>query len=451
MRTGLLISVLAIPLLSGPALAGLEINTTLMQYTYHIVGPTGKPNEMKHGTVFVMGIPDANQPGKGQFVLVTAAHVLEEISGEKATIYLREKMTNGKFKRIARSVKIRNGKKPLWTSHPSVDVAVMKIALPVFVSKQAEDIPMLSTDMLADDKMIEEYEIHPGDRLLCLGYPLGVEANVSGFPILRAGIIASYPLIPAKDTKSFLFDFEVFGGNSGGPVYFVDKGRTYAGSVHIGETIQFVAGIVTQQKYSVQRSVKPLEVGPDRRRYEVEEKREKLKLAVVVPAHFIKETLALLDKKQVDKTSQQGHVGMAPTKDDYFRLANEIASDIMALKDDLPYLTEIALSVDRKEDTDAFCLHLFCLHGEIARKPNPNWSPDHKIPRTIPVYSNEGLRLNVNLFIGSYSWAQYAPQESIGKLQILYIADGPMQEEIIPKVRRVIGKHRQAFAKLYKL
>lgn len=285
MRTGLLISVLTIALLSGTALAEIEINTTLMHYTYRIEGPTGKPNKMTRGTVFVMGIPDANRPGKGQCVLVTAAHVLERISGETATIYLREKMSDGKFKKVPHILQIRKGKKPLWVRHPDVDVAVMKIDLPVFVTKQAKEIPGLSTNHLADDEMIEKYEIHPGDQLLCLGYPYGVEANASGFSILRSGKIASYPLTPAKETKTFLFDFEVFPGNSGGPVYFVDKGRKYGGIIHAAETIQFIAGVVTEQKYHVQ-FVEPQKV-----------LLRKLSLGVVVPAHFIKETLALLDKK----------------------------------------------------------------------------------------------------------------------------------------------------------
>lgn len=285
MRTRLLISILAIELLSGTALAEIEINTTLMHYTYRIKGPTGKPNKVKYGTVFMMGIPDTNQPGKGQVVLITAAHVLEGILGETATIYLREKMADGKFKKVSHLLQIRKGKEPLWVRHPTVDLAIMKIALPVFVSKQAKDIPLLSTDLLADDKVMERFEIHPGDELLCLGYPRGAEANASGFSILRSGKIASYPLTPAKDIKSFLFDFEVFMGNSGGPVYFVDKGRTYGGENKIAETIQFIAGIVTEQMYYVQ-SIKPQKA-----------QFGKLKLGVVVPAHFIKETLALLDKK----------------------------------------------------------------------------------------------------------------------------------------------------------
>jgi hypothetical protein len=270
MRTRLLISVYMIVFLSVTGLNGFEINTSLMHYTYQIVGPTGKPNEIKYGTVFLMGMPDRKQPDKGLFVLVTAKHILEGISGETAIIYLREKMAESKFRKVPHVLQIRKDKEPLWVCHPSADVAVMKITMPNFISKQAENIPILSTNLLADDAMMERFEIHPGDELLCLGYPL--RTNVSGFSILRSGKIASYPLTPAKNTKVFLFDFEVFLGNSGGPVYFVDEGRTYGGTNHVGETIQFVAGIVTRQH-------------------------EELRLAVVVPAHFIKETLALIDKE----------------------------------------------------------------------------------------------------------------------------------------------------------
>ena len=174
---------------------------------------------------------------------------------------------------------------------------MLRIILPDFISKQSDEFPCLSTDLLADDKMLKRFEIHPGDELLCLGYPLGAEANEAGFSILRSGRIASFPLTPSSEIKSFLFDFEVFEGNSGGPVYFVQSGRYYGGKIHFEETIQFVAGVVTEERFQVQRSVTPIEVSRDRVKYEVEEKREKLKLAVVVPSQFIKETLDLLEKK----------------------------------------------------------------------------------------------------------------------------------------------------------
>ena len=272
LRTKLFINVIGIILYLSSNVFGFEINTTLMHYTYRIGGPTGEPNQLKYGTVFMMGIPDKNMPEKGYFVMVTAAHILEGIAGETATIDLREKMADGKYKKRAYKVQIRNGKEPIWVRHPNVDVAVMKIDLPFFVSKLNEEIPLLSTELLADDEMIEKYEIHPGDELLCLGYPYAKNANVFGFSILRSGKIASYPLTPANEIKSFLYDCEIFPGNSGGPVYFVDKSRSYGENIHLGQKIQFVAGLITKRS-------------------------EELHLAIVVPAHFIKETVELLDEK----------------------------------------------------------------------------------------------------------------------------------------------------------
>jgi len=179
--------------------------------------------------------------------------------------------------------------------HPSADVAVVGITLPSFVSKQSRGKPLLSTDLLADDAFMQKYEIHPGDELLCLGYPLGVEANNQGFAILRSGRIASFPLTPAITVRSFLYDFEVFGGNSGSPVYFVDKSRTYGGTTHLGETICSLVGLVTQEKFHHIRSEKPSEDSSGKKRDEVT--REDLNLAVVVPSQFIKETLDIYNNR----------------------------------------------------------------------------------------------------------------------------------------------------------
>ena len=144
---------------SGVAAADLEINTTLMHYTFRIEGPTGKPNEVTYGTGFIMGIPNPDSTGQGQMVLVTAAHVLGKISGETATINLRQKEEK-RFTKVPWKLNIRKGGTPLWIQHPKADIAVMKVALPQFVSDQSKDIPTLSTDLFANDEMLEKFEIH---------------------------------------------------------------------------------------------------------------------------------------------------------------------------------------------------------------------------------------------------------------------------------------------------
>jgi hypothetical protein len=257
-----------------------DLNTVLMESTFKLEGQTAQ-GQTTIGTAFVMGRPYPRKPGeqaqKARYVLITAAHVLEEMQGDTATLYLRRKIDNDNWAKVPLAIPIRANGQPLWTKHPSADVAVMYIRLPSEVS-----IPLLSTDLLADDSMIQQYEIHPGDELKCLGYPLGLEANDAGFPVLRSGTIASYPLLPTNATKVFLFDFRVFKGNSGGPVYFVDSNRTYKGHTMVGESIHFIMGLVSGERLFQQQIPGP---------YSEEVRQLQLGLAQVVHASLIKEAI----------------------------------------------------------------------------------------------------------------------------------------------------------------
>jgi len=253
-----------------------ELNTVLMRSTFKIQG------EDSIGTAFILGKPFENEPRRAHYVLITAGHVLEKMKGNSALLFLRKKRGNS-FEKISHLLPIREGNKNLWVKHPDVDVAAMYVNLPGNI-----DIALLPTDILANDDIFEQQKIHPGDELFCLGYPLSLEANPAGFPILRSGKIASYPIIPAKETKSFLFDFEVFPGNSGGPVYFVQSGRT-VGRTMIVATIQFIAGLVVQQKIVTQEI--ELLYGKQIFKYP-------LALGKVIHALFIKETIELLPPRQ---------------------------------------------------------------------------------------------------------------------------------------------------------
>ena len=250
-----------------------EINTFLMRSTFKIIG------ENSIGTVFILGKPCKENPDKAYYVLITATHVLANMKGDKATLFLRKKI-NDLYEKLPWEISIRKEGKNLWINHPEVDVSAMYVALPMDI-----DIALLPIGILADDETFNKFEIHPGDELLCLGYPFSAEANKAGFPILRSGKIASFPIVPAKETKSFLFDFEVFKGNSGGPVYFVQStARVYGGATHIG-TIQFIAGLVSEE-HVVTEEITSL--------YEKQSKVYPLALAKVIHASFIKETIEML-------------------------------------------------------------------------------------------------------------------------------------------------------------
>ena len=251
-----------------------DINTVMMQATCKIEAPGTL------GTGFILGKPDPNNPPKAFYTLITAAHVLEAVQGDTIVLVLRQEQDDGNWKRIEVPVKIKVNGQPLWTKHPDVDAAAMFVHLPKNTIKS-----LLTTNFLMDDQSLDKYEIHPGEEILCLGYPFGAEANAEGFPILRSGRIASYPLTPTRMTKTFLFDFTVFRGNSGGPVYFVKENPSYGGGVYLGQTIQGILGIVIRER-SITQKIQQL--------YERKETITPLQLAEVIHASFIKELIDLL-------------------------------------------------------------------------------------------------------------------------------------------------------------
>ncbi len=256
-----------------------ELNTVMMESTFKIEG-RGTQNQPVIGTVFLMGRPFPNDPTKGRYVLITAAHVLDDMQGDTAVIHLRKKADGETWSPSPQPLQIRAHGQPLWLKYPDADVAVMYIEIPPAVR-----IPLLSTDLLADDATLAKFEIHPGDTLQCLGYPLGIQANEAGFPILRSGKIASYPLLPTESTKTFLLDFNVFQGNSGSPAYMVESNRMYQHGVYLGQTIGFIAGLVSQEVTFDQQSSGL---------YFVEAHQYPLGLAVVVHASLIKKAVYML-------------------------------------------------------------------------------------------------------------------------------------------------------------
>lgn len=263
----------------------LELNSIMMKNTYKIEG------DGSVGTCFLIGKPFKNDPKQAYYVLVTAAHVLEQMKGEDATIYLRKKQDNESFIKLPWKIKIRSGNNILWVKNASgVDVAAMYVALPRDI-----DVELLPISMLANDEILSKFEIHPGDEMCCLGFPFTAEANEAGFPILRSGTVASFPLVPTQKYKTFLLDFQVYKGNSGGPVYFIDTNRVYAGGVHLGK-IQFIIGIVSRE-FNITETIKSL--------YKTEEQIHPLELAAIVPASHILDTINLLPDQEEEIKQEQ--------------------------------------------------------------------------------------------------------------------------------------------------
>ena len=216
------------------------------------------------GTGFLIDDPKPN--GEPRTVLITAGHVLDNMPGQSARIGYRFQGADGAWRFSAQPLAIRDGAAQLWVKNPNQDIAAIAIKAPPEFAKAA--IPI---SWLADESSFGQAEVGPGDEMFVLGFPEGLAANTQGFPILRSGRVASYPLTPIRQFPSFLLDFRVFSGNSGGPV-FVTAAMRRPGAPEIKSPL--VAGILTQQT----------EVGAER-----------LELGIVVQAPYIRQTLQLLD------------------------------------------------------------------------------------------------------------------------------------------------------------
>ncbi|WP_426013692.1 trypsin-like serine peptidase [Caulobacter sp. DWR2-3-1b2] len=243
-----------------------DLSVDLIQATVQLEQSLGDGSRTV-GTGFL--IEDPTPDGRPRTILVTAAHVFDKMPGVSAKIGYRIQSADGVWRYDPHTLKIREGDHPLWTKHPMRDIAAIVVEAPPDFAKAA--IPLA---WLAQDDTFNKYNLGPGDEMMALGFPRGLSANAAGFPILRSGRVASYPLAPASVFPTFLMDFSVFPGNSGGPVFMAQGARRRPGSAESQE-VQFVAGMLTQQ---------------------VELSGERLEIGIVTHAKYIRETAALIDK-----------------------------------------------------------------------------------------------------------------------------------------------------------
>ena len=237
----------------------------------HLIHATVQLEQAKDDGLRIVGtgflVQSARSDGVTYTVLVTAKHVLEDMPRAEARIGYRVEGENGTWTNRPTPLTIRDAAGlALWTEHPQEDVATMTITAPPEFAKAAIPLRWLATDTTFADLNVDT-----GDEMMALGFPRGLSANTAGFPILRSGRVASYPISPPKAFPTFLLDFSVFPGNSGGPVFMATNSRRRPGA----PDSQFIAGLLSK---------------------EVELNGERLGIGVVTHAMFIGETISLMQE-----------------------------------------------------------------------------------------------------------------------------------------------------------
>jgi S1-C subfamily serine protease len=245
--------------------ADWDLTLGLIDATVQLDQPKGD-DQRTVGTGFLISAPRPD--GAPRTVLVTAAHVLNQMPDREMRIGWREPQADGAWRFAPEQLTIRDAAgDPLWTRHPERDIAVMTVSAPEAFARAA--IPL---GWLADSDALAQWSVRPGDELLALGYPHGLASNKAGFPILRLGLVASWPLSPIEAFPTFLLDFAVAPGNSGGPVFWTPSARRRPDAPVPDHP--FIAGVLVQ---------------------EVQGGGEGLDLGVVAQAAFVREAIALLD------------------------------------------------------------------------------------------------------------------------------------------------------------
>jgi S1-C subfamily serine protease len=247
-----------------------DFTTAMIQATVAVASAPGGPAETGTGVLVSDPLPD----GAPRVVLVTARHVIQNIvqtGGGPVQVGLHFKNPDGTWRKEWRAEPTQAGERQLWVRHPVYDVAVLPVTVPPEIAALA-----IPASWFADGDTFARQGVQTGDVVEVLGYPQGYASDGRGFAILRVGRLASYPLTPDSE-GTFLVDFPVVSGNSGGPVFTSRRtdGRPAVEGAQGPMPDEYIAGLVAQQIVPNGQSIN---------------------LGLVVHALYVRQTLQMLDQ-----------------------------------------------------------------------------------------------------------------------------------------------------------
>jgi hypothetical protein len=263
-RVGVAIVLLTTTVWSPPYSPGAEPPEDAMRATVRLFDGASS------GTGFFVATGEAADAGR-RSLLVTAAHVFDGMKGDKCTVVFRLIDRERGIGRKQVNLAIRKGNDPLWVRHSKVDIAVIPVDLP-----EGVDVKSYDDRQIADGKFVEEGKIGVGQDVYIPCFPVQLEANAAGWPILRRGAIATHPLTPLTSVQTMLVDYSSFNGDSGAPV------------VVWLEKEPIVVGIVTAMHRQSDKTTTP---------FEERTVHTSLGLGIAVQSPFIRQTIDEWRKK----------------------------------------------------------------------------------------------------------------------------------------------------------
>ncbi len=215
------------------------------------------------GTCFVVR-------GKEGAMLVTAAHVMNDMKRDVCKLVLRKKKEDGQYERLETPIRVRMDGRPLWRQHATADLAVMKFAFPAGI-----DIQPFELEQISSQEQIKAERVSLGDICFIPCFPAKIEADTVGWPVLRRGSVASYPPSSNATASTFLINYSNFGGDSGAVVVTRPAGSDKNAK-------QSVIGIVVGHHRITDRTVTA---------FEERQTHHPINLAICVHAHLLHELL----------------------------------------------------------------------------------------------------------------------------------------------------------------
>lgn|GEM_PF-885953 len=177
--------------------------------------------------------------------LLTARHMLVDPTTGQLTraLWMRRTTVHGEAMPPIPLTLFDNLGRTIWVTLPNNDLAVIPLPFAQLGNTPISAVEVKEFVSNADD-------VFQGAQVMVLGYPQVFrnpdQTNpYSTSPIARAGVIAW--IDPADPLgKPFLVDANLYGGNSGGPVFRVKSGFDKFGNFVVGGTRFELIGIVSQ-------------------------------------------------------------------------------------------------------------------------------------------------------------------------------------------------------------